>query len=72
MYCIENSWLGRSFWRIFHKSTPVIYHRKPVIMKELNETFNFEFTPELHERKSINMKTANLSKSFKIDFDMSI
>jgi len=65
-------WLGRSFWRMFHKSTPVITQSKPVIMKECNETFNFDLTSELHERKSINMKTSNLSKSFKVDFDMPI
>ena len=65
-------WLGRSFWRIFHKSTPGINQSKPVIMKEFNETFNFDITPELHKRKSINMKTSNLSKSFKVDFDMPV
>ena len=69
-------WLGRSFWRMFHKSTPVITQSKPVIMKEdlkeCNETFNFDLTSELHERRSINMKTSNLSKSFKVDFDMPV
>merc|ERR1712141_202488 len=66
-------WLGRSFWRMFHKSSPVITQRKATIMKDINEKFNFDFTtPELYERKSINMKTSDLSKSFKLDFDMPI
>jgi len=57
---------------MFHKSTPVINQTKPVIMKELNDAINFDFPPELHKRKSINMKTSDLNKTFKVDFDMPI
>merc|ERR1712042_416781 len=67
-------WLGRNFWRMFYKTSPVINQKRTVIMKDLNEKFNFDFTSNvLYKRKTINMKTSDLSESIKkLDFEIPI
>merc|ERR1712018_1087504 len=62
-------WLSRSFWRIYNKSLPITSERKPILMKDHSENFNFDVS-ELYERKSINMKTSDLSKPLKFDFNV--
>ena len=64
--------LQRSFWRIFinHDQLSTIEDQY-FTMKDLNGRVKFDLTTtELLKRKSINMKTLDLSKSFKVDFDM--
>jgi len=64
--------LGRSFWRIFkdHDQLSTIEDQY-FTMKDLNGRVKFDLTTtELLKRKSINMKTSDLSKSFKVHFDM--
>merc|ERR1712024_255173 len=67
-------WLGRSFWRLFYKTSPVVNQKRTVIMKALNEKFNFDFTTnELYKRRTINMKTSDISESIKkLDFEIPI
>lgn len=64
--------LQRSFWRIFinHDQSSTIEDQY-FTMKDLNGRVKFDLTTtELLKRKSINVKTLDLSKSFKVDFDM--